>query len=182
MKDETDGNLTLMAAAMVAFAIIARLLPHPANFAPIAALALFSGSYLPKRSALWLPLLAMIASDAIIGFYGITMLYVYGSFGLTGLIGMWLKYHRSARLVVTASLVSSVLFFLITNAGVWLDPLSGYAPGLNGLWASYAAGLPFFRGTLLGDLTYTSIFFGGYELAKYLAIRYLPPRVVSLVF
>lgn len=178
-----DSHLPLAAVLLVAVGVLARLLPHPANFTPIAAIGLFGGSYLPKRWALVLPLVAMIISDAFIGFYGLgTMLAVYGSFALVGLIGLWVKQHRSAGMILTASLVSSLLFFLITNAAVWLDPLSGYAPGLHGLLASYTAGLPFFRGTALGDLSYTTAFFGGYELVRLLGQRYLPTRLVQAVF
>lgn len=173
------STVPLLALTLIALGVIARLLPHPANVAPITALALFGGSYLPKRLALVVPLAALIVGDAFIGFYGWTMLAVYGSFLLVGLIGLWLRTHRTVSTIIGASLVSSLLFFLITNAAVWLDPIAGYPPGLPGLLASYTAGLPFFRPTLLGDLLYTSAFFGSYELVRSAVTRLASPTIAD---
>lgn len=156
-------------AVIVLGAAFLRLLPHPPNFAPIAAMALFGGAHLPKRLALILPILAMVISDFFLGMHN-TLGFVYLSFLLTVLIGFWLKSHRDFKNVVWASLSSSVLFFTITNAGVWL--VSGmYSKDLSGLMSSYVMALPFFRNTIMGDIFYTGVFFGGYELVKSLLIR-----------
>lgn len=142
--------------------VVARFLPHLPNMTPIGAIALFGGRYLPKRLAIVLPLVAMVISDLYLGFHK-TMPYVYGSFILTSLIGMWLRHHTSSYHVVLATLISSTLFFLITNFGVWAHtPL--YSKTITGLMESYVMGLPFFRNTLIGDLFYSTVFFGGYEL------------------
>ncbi len=147
---------------IIAFAIILRLVPHPPNVAPIAAMALFGGVYLNKKYALIVPIIALFVSDIFLGFYS-EMIFVYGSFLLTGLIGLWLRNHKSFRNVILASSGSSIMFFLITNFGVWLMS-SMYDKTFNGLLESYAMGLPFFRNTLLGDLGYVGLFFGSYEL------------------
>jgi hypothetical protein len=99
-----------------------------------------------------------------------TSLFVYGSFLLTSLIGMWLKNHKSAKNILSATLFSSILFFLITNFGVWVQGI--YARDINGLWQSYVMGIPFFKNTLLGDLFYTGVFFGGFEFAKTFGARF----------
>ncbi len=156
----------LLPLILIAFAVISRILPHPANFAPIAAIGLFSGVYLPKKYGLILPFLAMLISDYFIGFYGFTMLFVYGSYFLVGLIGIWLRGHKNALYIIGSSVVSSVIFFLITNFGVWIDPVSSYPKDFSGLIQSYIMGIPFFRGTVLGDLFFTAYLFGGYELIK----------------
>lgn len=149
---------------VVGTAVILRLLPHAPNFAPIGALALFGGAYLNGIFAFVVPLSAMFVSDLFLGFHN-TMFFVYGSFILIGLLGLWLKNHKSAGNVILASLSSSVLFFLLTNFGVWL--VSGmYQKTASGLMESYFMALPFFRNTLLGDLFYTGVFFGGYEVLK----------------
>lgn len=150
---------------VVAFAAALRLLPHPPNVAPIAAMALFGGVYLNKKYALILPLLALFVSDLFIGFYGAPMMsFVYGSFLLTGCIGLFLKNHKKPSAIIAAALFSSVLFYLITNFGVWLTtPL--YPKTLSGLLDSYLMAIPFFRNTLLGDLLYTGIFFASYEIS-----------------
>ena len=150
-------------ASIILFAVILRLLPHPPNFAPIAAMALFGGVYINKRYALVLPLVAMFLSDVFLGFHS-TMIFVYGSFILTGAIGLWLRNHKTVPYIISASLVSSFLFFLITNFGVWF--VGGlYSKTFTGLLQSYTYALPFLRNTLLGDLFYTLLFFGSYELA-----------------
>jgi len=142
-------------------AAFARIMPHLPNFTPIAATALFGGVYLNKRYAIIIPLAAMLVSDFFIGFHDL-MPYVYGSFILTGLIGMWLRTHKNLKNIIGASLLSSVLFFLITNFGVWASGM--YARDLSGLGQSYVMAIPFFRNMLMGDLFYTGAFFGAFEL------------------
>jgi len=150
---------------VIGLAVAARLLPHPPNFAPIAAMALFGGAYLNKRYALALPLIALFVGDLFLGFYSpIVMLSVYGSFLLVGLLGIWLKKRMNPQNVIAATIGSSLLFFLITNFAVWAT--GAYSRGPEGLLASYVAGLPFLKNTFGGDLFYTISFFGGYELAK----------------
>lgn len=150
---------------IISIASVLRLLPHPPNVAPIAALALFGGVYLNKKYALILPLLALFISDLFLGFYGAPMMFfVYGSFLLTGCVGLFLKSHKKPSLIISAALFSSLLFYLLTNFGVWLTtPL--YPKTLAGLLESYAMAIPFFRNTILGDLLYTGLFFLGYEAA-----------------
>lgn len=174
-------NLRLTSILIVVFGVTSRLIPHAPNIVPITALMLFGGVYLPKK-LLWLPLLALFISDYFIGFYGIDMFYVYGSFLLTGLIGLWIRHHKKLQFVIGGTLLSSVLFFLITNIGVWAPPNNWYSHTFEGLIQSYTLALPFFRNSLIGDLGYTIILFGGYEVAQNLAKKYLPEKVLKLVF
>ena len=149
---------------LIAIGAISRVIPHPANFAPIAAMAIFGGVYLNKRQALTLPILAMIFSDFFLGFDSVPMrLSVYGSFLLTVLIGFWIKNHKNSKNIIFASLFSSVLFFVITNFSVWAFG-SMYPRSISGLMECYLMAIPFFRNTILGDLTYIGVFFGSYEL------------------
>src|SRR3989344_8992118 len=97
-------NLKLAPILIILFAVMMRLMPHPANFAPIAALGLFGGVYLPKKYAFILPLIALFLSDLIIGFYGLEMLYVYGSFLLIGLIGLIIRNKKNIFTIVGGSL------------------------------------------------------------------------------
>lgn len=147
---------------IIGFAVILRLVPHPANVAPIAAMALFGGAYLDKRYALAVPLIAMFISDFFIGFHN-TLPFVYGSFLLTGLIGLWLKTHKTIANTVGATLISSSLFFIITNLGVWLVG-EVYPKTSQGLIHAYFYAIPFFRNTIIGDVFYVILFFGSYEL------------------
>lgn len=174
-------NLKLVAVSIIVFGVLQRLLPHHPNISPIAALCLFGGVYLPKR-LVFLPLLALLISDYFIGFYGFDMFYVYGSFALIALIGWWLKKHKKAGYILGSSLISSVLFFIITNFGVWAPPNNWYPHTLSGLIQSYTMAIPFFRNTILGDLGYTVALFGGYELMQMLAKKYLPKKIAQFTF
>jgi hypothetical protein len=157
-----------MSYFLILVAAILRFLPHPPNFAPITALALFGGSYLKnKKLAFIIPLGAMLVSDWFIGFYyWPIMLSVYFSFAISGLLGLWLKKHKSLPKVLGVTLLASVQFYLITNFAVWafgtMYPLS-----ISGLFASYINALPFFRNTIFGDLSYVAGLFGLYELVGY---------------
>lgn len=151
----------------ITFAVLMRLVPHPANVAPVAALALFSGAYLDRRLTLLIPLAAMMVSDAIIGFHGLIP-FTWGSFLLVGAVGWWVRRRIGFTRIVLGSLFGSVLFYAITNWAVWaFTPL--YTKNLSGLLQSYILALPFFRNTLLGDLAYVGIFFGLAALAQRLA-------------
>lgn len=152
-------------------AILLRVLRHyniiglPANFAPIAAMALFSGTYfLDRKQAFIVPLVAMIISDAFIGFYNpLIMLSVYLCFSISVLIGVYIKKNKSLTNVIGSSLLSSVIFYLITNFAVWGFG-NWYPFTVSGLMQSYIMAIPFFKWTLLGDLFYVTVMFGSYEL------------------
>jgi hypothetical protein len=153
---------------MIIGGALMRLLPHAPNFAPIAAIALFGGAYLNKKYALVLPLAAMLLSDIFLGFHD-TMGYVYGAFLLTGMIGLWLRKHKNVVNVFGATLASSVLFFLLTNFGVWAQGM--YARDISGLFQSYVMAIPFFKNTLVSNFFYTGLMFGSYELVKALIAK-----------
>lgn len=146
--------------AIILLAVATRLIPHPPNFAPIGGLALFSGANFKKKSALLIPLTAMFFSDIFLGLHK-TIPYVYASFIIIALIGRLIKNNKWQSLL-KASLTSSVLFFLITNFGVWATGTM-YQKNLSGLMQSYGFGIPFFRNTLISDLFYTFSFFYGYR-------------------
>lgn len=153
-------------AAMILAAAISRLIPHPYNFAPIGALALFGGAqFADRRLALLVPLVAMLLSDAVLGFYS-GMGWIYGSFALIVGMGRLLRAHRSAWGIIGASVLASLLFFAITNFSVWSGS-STYPQSFAGLMACYGAGLPFFWNTLLGDGSYSLALFGGLALLEH---------------
>lgn len=167
----------LTALLLIVVAVVSRLIPHLPNMTPIAAMALFGGVYLDKKYAFVLPLAAMFVSDLVLGFHS-GVPYVYGSFVLMGFVGFWLRQHHDWGSRLLASLICSVMFFLVTNFGVWLTS-SMYPPTLSGLLESYFMGIPFFRNTVLGDLFYVGLFFGGWELLRANAVRYIPLPSVS---
>ena len=152
-------TLMIFAAAFV------RLIPHPPNFAPIAAMALFGGAYFNKKWASFLiPISAMFLTDLILGFHE-TMWAVYLSFALIVVIGMFMLKEIKIRNLFFASVISSVSFFILTNFGLWIST-GYYAKTGAGLTACYTAAIPFFHQTLLSDLFYVAILFGAYHLVK----------------
>ena len=162
--------ILIVTMIIVGFAL--RLLPHPANFAPIMALALFSGLYLPKRLNVIIPVVAMLLSDIFLGFYSLPIMFtVYSSFILVTVFGVWLKKHKSFKNTVATTLAGSTIFFLVTNFSVWAFGTM-YSHNFVGLMQSYYMALPFFRNSLMGDLFYVGIFIGVAEMAiKYLQVE-----------
>jgi hypothetical protein len=159
MKKIIKPMLVILVAALL------RFLPHIPNMAPIAAMALFGGVYLDKKYALFLPIVVMLLSDMFLGFHN-TMPFVYGSFLLTGLIGINLKKHNNFKSIVGGALLSSILFFVITNFGVWMMNMGNmYPKTMVGLAQCFVMAIPFFRNTIMGDLFYSGMFFGGYKVA-----------------
>ncbi len=163
----------LVPISLVVIAAFFRLVPHPPNFTPLTAIALFGGTVFNRRwIAFLVPFLAMFLSDIIIGFHS-TIWAVYFSFGLIVLIGTFLKSRFSFKNLILATFVSSFLFYLITNFAVWLT--SGfYSHNFEGLIQCYILGLPFYRTTtieffvysLVGDFVFTLSIFGAYKLAE----------------
>ena len=150
----------LILAGIILAATATRLIPHPPNFSPIAAIALFGGAkFADKRLAFLVPLGAMLLSDLVLGFHRL-MPVVYGSFALTVCLGFWVRRHPRAWSIGVAALAAAVLFFVITNLGVWALG-SFYAKTPAGLVACYVAAIPFFQNTLVSDLLYAGLLFGG---------------------
>src|SRR3989344_2841098 len=175
-------QLVLLVLCMVAFRVLRDygVLDFAPNVAPITAVILFIGSYASPAAALAVSLITMLVSDLFIGFYTApVMIAVYGSFVLIALISRVLVKQRGAARVLTTTLWSSTLFFLITNAAVWAFS-SMYPHTFDGLMTSYIMGVPFYKYTLLGDLGFAGAFFGGYALMTWLAGRLAAYKATKL--
>jgi hypothetical protein len=158
------ARLAALLSAIVAAAAL-RLVPHPPNFSPIDAMALFSGAYLGRRGlAFAAPFAALLLSDAVLGFYQ-GMEFQYLSVALIVLIGWFALSRTSVPRLAAASVAASVLFFIVSDFGTWV--VSGMYPhSLAGLAECYVAAIPFFPNTLAGDLFYTALLFGGFAVAE----------------
>jgi len=163
------ARLAALFSAIVAAAAL-RLVPHPPNFSPIDAMALFSGAYLGRRwVAFAAPLAALFLSDLVLGFYH-GMATVYATVALVVAIGWSLSSRRTPLRIAGAAVAGSVTFFLITNFGMWL--FSGFYPLTSaGLAACYVAAIPFFQTTVAADLVYAGLLFGGFALAEHFLPR-----------
>lgn len=156
---------TGIAAVLVLLAAALRILPHPWNFTPIGAIALFSGSVFRERWVRFLfPLLALFAGDAVVGFHRL-MPFVYLSFLVNVAIGMWIGKDRKLVRIGGGMLLGATQFFLITNFAVW-EVFTTYPKTAAGLIACYAAGIPLYWNSLAGDALYATLLFGGYALAE----------------
>jgi hypothetical protein len=176
-KNNEDGNFlqprTLVIIGIVLVTAALRLAPHPMNFAPIGALALFGGAYFSsKREALAIPLLSLIVGDVLTGFHQLIS-FVYASFLVSVAIGFCLRRKRSAPRVGAATLAGAIQFFLVTNFALWASSIGSYPKTAGGLVACYIAGIPLFWNTLAGDAFYAALFFGGMAMAerKFPALR-----------
>ena len=159
-------KLQVITISAIIFALaIFRLLPHLPNVSPVAAMALFGGAYFAdKKLAFIVPFAALLLSDLLLGLHN-TMIFVYAGFALTVIIGFMIKDRVSVTNTAFAVLASSVLFFLLTNFGAWMtSPL--YAKTAEGLMQAYAAGIPFFQNSLIGNLVFAAIIFGGYHMLQ----------------
>jgi hypothetical protein len=160
---------TLLALALIVIAAALRIAPHPWNFTPIGAMALFSGAILKdRRLAFLFPLLALFTGDIFIGFHKLIPI-VYASFLINVAIGLWLRDRRTVTRISLATLLGAIQFFLVTNFAVW-QFLGGYPHTAGGLMACYVAGIPFLWNTLAGDAVYAVLLFGSFAFAE----RFLP--------
>ena len=164
--------------AMIVAAAMSRLLPHPPNFSPVEAIALFGGAYFASRAwAVLVPLAAMLISDVVLAalnggsysfanyFASTSFWLVYGCIAVSAVLGFGLRGKVGGAKVLGYSLLGSVLFFLATNFGAWLGSTM-YPQNGAGLVAAYAAGIPFFQWTVLGTLFYSALLFGGFALLR----------------
>lgn len=178
MKNTTYNVRFGLIFLLIASAAFSRLIPHPQNVAPIAAMALLGVAYFSNKYHVFIvPVLAMWLSDLAInnilyhryfdhfvwfypGFY-----WTYLAFVLIGSGAILLLKKVSVKTILPASLLASITFFLVSNFGVWASGIM-YPKDVNGLIACYSAGIPFFKNTLIGDLFYCGILFGIFEIAK----------------
>jgi len=150
---------------MMLLAGLSRLIPHPFNFTAIMALALFGGAKFKNPSlSIVVPLVVMLITDVIIGFYTL-MPFVYSCIVVTSLLGMAVGRKSNPLYIIGGSLISSVLFFLVTNAAVWYHNPQ-FTQDVSGLMMCYDFAVPFFRNQLFGDLFFNFMLFGSYYLVK----------------
>jgi hypothetical protein len=164
--------------SMIAVAALARLIPHPPNFTPVGAMALFGGACLAnRRLALLVPLAALFLSDLFLGLH-VLIPVVYGSFAVNVLLGRWLRSRRTALSIATLTVIGSIQFFLVTNFACWV---LWYPHTAEGFVTCYVSAIPFFQNTLLGDAVFATALFGGLTLAErgFPAVREPAPARVA---
>lgn len=167
-----NNRKLLLCLALALIGISFRLLPHEANFAPIAAIALLSGALLGTRYALLTVMSTMVVSDLIIGTYS-SMLFTWLAFLAIALYGTLFHKASFGKRVIFGSLGSAIIFFIVSNFGVWVS--SGmYSHTFAGLVECFYMAIPFLRATLLSDLMYSGLLFGA---AAWVAAPHLKPQL-----
>ena len=151
-------NQEKLLAIFVIIATFLRLIPHPLNFTPITSLALFSGVMFSRKwMSVGIPLVAMILSDMVLGFYSIS-LWVYIAFISITIFGWFIN-----KMNINSILLSSIIFFIVSNFGVWV---LGYPHTIEGLVMCYTLAIPFFGYSILGDLFWGYTFKYSYKLLE----------------
>lgn len=176
IENNVYSSRTLFIIAAIVVGALTRLLPHPPNFTAIGALALFGGAYLSSRwLAVLVPVLAVFLSDLVLNntiyaqegkfvwmFEGAWLIYL--STAVCALLGMFILRKVNAGRVASSSVITALVFFVLTNFGVWAGSTM-YPQTFVGLAECYVAALPFLGWSVLGNLFFAGIFFGGFELA-----------------
>ncbi len=165
LRKESMIVRTIVILSMIALAAVLRVVPHPWNFTPVGAMALFSGAVVKdRRLAFLFPLLALFVGDIFVGFHKLMPL-VYASFLVNVALGYWIRDRRTTTRISAITPLGAIQFFLVTNFGVWAF-LDGFPRTAAGLIACYIAGIPLFWNTLAGDALYAALLFGGLALAE----------------
>jgi len=149
---------------LLAIGIAARLITHEPNFTPTIALVLFGGVYLNKRYAVLLPVMLMMLTDLFLGAHN-TILFTWGSLIAIAFIGLAMRNRKNAATIAGSSMLAAVVFFIVSNFGVWA--VGWYPYTLEGFISCYVAAIPFFRSTVASTLFYSCVFFGLYEIIAY---------------
>jgi hypothetical protein len=162
----------ILTVFLLALGIGWRLLPHASNFAPVGAIAILAGLYLPKRWAIIVPVLIMATSDLAVGLHRLSLL-IWATYGLIGLLAYSAKGRLQGWRAVGFAPLSAVLFFLITNFGVWAQGQM-YERSWSGLIHCYYMGLPFIRATLVSDMVFTVVLIAIARRARLPRLNYVP--------
>ena len=170
-RNESTTKLPVVIYGLIVLAILTRLLPHPINITSVGALSLFAGAFLPIRIAWMVPVFTLLISDAVTGFYSpVVMIFVYLGFASGTLIGRFLLMQkRSIPRLGSGAVLGACIFFVLSNFGMWLS--GAYPYTMDGLIVCYVNAIPYFRHTLVGDIFYTFLLFGSYELIRLTLVR-----------
>ena len=149
-------NLLKSLLFFVGLLILSRLIPHPPNFTPLLAGAVFLPFLLKDKTLIVaLPLVCLFISDLIIGFHNV-MLWTYGAFFIIGITVINFS-KLNLKSLLGLSLAGPTFFYLITNFGVWLSS-SSYAKDVYGLLECYVLALPFYGNSLFSTLLFSLLF------------------------
>ena len=151
--------------SLIVFLVASRVIPHPPNFTPVLAVTIFAPYFFRELAiSVVIPLAAMVLADLLLGMHSY-MLWVYGAMVASVVISYYLRRTGTNLVRIgTLALSSSLLFFVVTNFGVWLGS-NFYPQTVQGLFACYIAALPFFGNTLVSTMAFCGLFYGVMRMA-----------------
>jgi len=158
---------------LVILGIAFRLVPHAPGLVPLGAIALFSGSRFPRRSAAAVPILILVISDLFLGWdapHVAVRTAVYGTLAAAALAGSGLARRRAPLRIASFTAGTSIAFYLATNLAMWAAE-SYYAKTAEGLALCYVAGLPALLRSLAADLAGAALLFGADAFVRRTAAR-----------
>ena len=168
-KLKSSFSYLVILAILIALGVAGRLLPHPPNFTPMAAIALFAGFIFIKR---YMAVVAVISTMLLCDYFAFgslsaswfgskSMFVVYLALLFPIVFKNFLQKKIGVLRIFGAALASSSVFFLATNFAVWaFSPM--YEKTLEGLVLCYTMAIPFFQNTVAGDLIWSGVIFGTY--------------------
>jgi hypothetical protein len=168
-KLNSSFSYLVILAVLIALGVAGRLLPHPPNFTPMAAIALFAGFIFVKR---YMAIIAVVATMVLCDYFAFgtlsaswfgskSMFVVYLALLFPIVFKSFLQKKLGVIRIAGAALASSSVFFIATNFAVWaFSPM--YAKTFEGLIFCYTMAIPFFQNTIAGDLFWSGAIFGSY--------------------
>ena len=162
----------LFCVFLILIGVLFRLIPHAPNFTPMLTIALMSGLYVKNRLSILLPIVIMLISDLFIGSH-MTAPWVYLSILMIFLIGRLIK--NTALNILLYSIISSFIFFIVTNFAVWIS--GGYSYSLEGLMICYMMAIPFFKNTLISTILFSGLFYSLYYFLDSSILKYQKNKV-----
>lgn len=151
----------ILCSLLIVIGAASRFIDHAPNFTPILSIAIMSSLYIKNRFIVLVPLSIMLLSDLYIGNHVIAP-WVYSSILVICIISFFAK--NNIKNVLSYSLIGSIIFFIVTNFGVWIS--GGYSYSLEGLLSCYIAAIPFFRNTLISTFLFSLSIFAVYNFAE----------------
>lgn len=188
-KLNTSFNYLVIFSVLIVLGVVGRLLPHPPNFTPMAAIALFAGFIFLKR---YMAVIAVVVTMLLTDYFAFgylsaewfaskSMWVVYLALLFPIIFKNFLQKKLGFFRVAGAALASSTVFFIVTNFAVWaFSPM--YAKTLEGLVLCYTMAIPFFQNTVAGDIIWSGVIFGTYFLLRHYSNLQIFKQKNTLIF
>ena len=159
------NNYTIISFILLALVLFSRLIPHAPNFTPLVAVVLFSSMMFKNKIYILIPIAALFISDLLLQYqsgyqymFSSVFFWTYGSLLMIFVFSYLYGKDITLKNIFIKSFAGAVIFFLVSNFGVWVAS-PGYPLNFSGLISCYTAAIPFFRNTLSSTMIYSAFLF-----------------------